>query len=180
MTNTVDLNEKALENEKKDFIKLCKLLETGARIIMILMMIVAPLLALFVGLDAFGIVVDIKSAVAEDWVTIAGVFVVCIGFGIGLNFIASIFRTMRLGETPFRYDVADKIKAAGTVFALTGALCFIMNVAVMILEAAGILNFDSFTSLPDFFSFVFGVFLLALAYVFNYGCKLQQESDETL
>jgi hypothetical protein len=135
---------------------------------------------LAIGLDVLDILVDIEGFMAEDYIMLGCATLLCVCFGIGLNFIASVFRNMRLGETPFRYDVADKMKGAGMAFVVASGLAFMFNVTLMILNGAGVLEFADAPSYPDFFSFVLGVFLLALAYVFNYGCKLQQESDETI
>lgn len=180
MGKTVDLNERALEKEKKDFVKLCRLLETGAMTIMILILVAVPTFVLALGLDALNVAVEIEGFMTEDIIMLVCAIVLCTCFGIGLNFISKVFRNMRLGETPFRYDVADKMKGAGTAFVVAGGLSFIFNITLMILNGAGVLDFADVPTYPDFFSFVLGVFLLALAYVFNYGCKLQQESDETI
>ncbi len=180
MDKTVDLNERALEKEKKDFVKLCKMLEVGARTITILILIAVPVFILAIGLDALNIVVEIEGFMAEDYIMLGCATLLCVCFGIGLNFIANVFRKMRIEETPFRYDVADKMKGAGVAFVVAGGLAFIFNVTLMILNGASVLDFADVPTYPDFFSFVLGVFLLALAYVFNYGCKLQQEADETI
>ena len=74
--------------------------------------------------------------------------------------------------------VADKMKGAGYALAASGVIGFILNMIATVLEANGGFVLEMY--MPETVPFLFGVFLIALAYVFNYGCKLQQESDETI
>lgn len=181
MDKVVDLNEKALEKEKKDFNKMCRFFEMLATVFRTLIMICVPILLVFYIISALGWVdigEDFRSA--EGLITTIALSITCIGYVIALNFGAKIFKTVRTAETPFRYDVSDKMKGAGLALIVTGILGFILNVLVRVLMANSTLYFDTMTYMPDTVPFLFGVFLLALAYIFNYGCKLQQEADETI
>ena len=67
---------------------------------------------------------------------------------------------------------ASKIKAAGMALIGTGFLAIVA--AVM----EGFFKETTIRIELDFF--IWGAVILAIAYIFNYGCKLQQESDETI
>lgn len=96
------------------------------------------------------------------------------------NFMRLLFKRLKESDTPFRYDIADKMKGAA------GVLTF-GSLAGMVLFIVYMLFFYS-AALPDFFIvqtvniviLVIGMILQAFALIFEYGCKLQQESDETL
>lgn len=181
MDKTIDLNEKALEKEKKDFVKLCRMFELLAKVFRMIMLICLPILLLFYIFSTFGWVdMGDEFRSVEGLVTTISLCVVCIGFIIALNFGADIFRIVRTAETPFRYDVADKMKGAGFALSVTGIVGFVLNMVIQMFVANGIMYFDTMIYMPDMVPFLFGVFLIALAYIFNYGCKLQQESDETI
>ena len=181
MSKKVDITKRTLEQEKQDFIKICKCFGILTNVIRILMAVCVVLLVLFAILGATGVSeLSYEFTTKEGIVSTLSVCAVCIGYVIALNFGVSIFRTLRNGETPFRFDIADKIKGAGYALVVTGAVGFLLNVLVQFLVASGDLFFGNMQYLPDTVPFFFGVMLIALAYVFNYGCKLQQESDETL
>ncbi len=183
MAKTVDVTERTLEQERQSFMKMCKAFWCGANVIRIIMIVCVSILALCLIIGAAGGAAD--SGV-EEFSTVGGMFytvsvcVIATGYIIALGFGAKIFKSLRNGETPFRYDIADKLKGAGCVMMVTGGLGFALNVVVQGLKANGVEGIGTATELPDLVPFVFGAFLVALAYVFNYGCKLQQESDETL
>jgi len=96
------------------------------------------------------------------------------------NFMRQLFKRLKESDTPFRYDIADKMKGAAGVLTF-GAL------AGMILFIICILFFNT-SAHPDFLIvqsvnlviLVIGMILQTFALIFEYGCKLQQESDETL
>lgn len=181
MAKTVDLNEKTLEKEKQDFIKMCRFFEMLANVLKIGMLVCVPVLVVVIVLSTTGIIeMGEHYNSAEGIVSTGALCISCVGFIIALNFGVKIFKNVRTAESPFCYDIADKIKGAGFALAVTGVVDFLMNVTVKFLVANGTLYFKTMTYLPDTIPFLFGAFLLALAYIFNYGCKLQQEADETL
>lgn len=176
-----NITERTLEQEKQGFVKMCRCFEIGANAIRILMLIFIPALIFVMITSATGLVdAGEQFTSAEGLISMCALCVICVGYFVALNFGVSIFRSLRNGETPFRYDVADKLKGAGVAMIVTGIVGFVLNVMVECFIANGMLHFGEMQYLPDTIPFIFGAFLVALAYVFNYGCKLQQESDETL
>lgn len=179
MAKVIDVNERTLEKEKAGFIKMCRFFEIIARVFMIGMIVCLPILLFFYIAASTGLVSDVADfATPENLYSVFGLCGVCIGYIIALNFGAKIFKTVRTAESPFRYDVADKMKGAGYALAASGVIGFILNMIATVLEANGGFVLEMY--MPETVPFLFGVFLIALAYVFNYGCKLQQESDETI
>ena len=177
MAKTVDIAERALEKEKKSFITFCKAAEVFLSI-MCALMIVAPI--------AIVIMIIMQFAMQNgEYTTPEGLFngiysvVTCVGMAIAFNFGVKIFSTLKDGETPFRYEIADKIKAAGMAFFATGIVHVIGEALNGFLNATGVFAGELSINL-GFNFFIWGAFLTAIAYIFNYGCKLQQESDETL
>lgn len=179
MAAIVDVNERTLEKDKIKFVKMCRFFEMLARIFMIIMIVCLPVLLLFYIAASAGLVSGMSEyATPENMYFVASLCGVCIGYITALNFGARIFKTVRTAETPFRYDVADKIKGAGYALAASGALGFVLNMVAVVLKAKS--GFAIEAHMPEAAPFLFGVFLIALAYVFDYGCKLQQQADETL
>lgn len=178
-----DIKERTLEQEKQSFMKMCKAFWCGANVIRIIMIVCVSILALCLIIGVAGGAADSgmeEFSTAGGMIAVASMCVIATGYIIALGFGAKIFKTLRDGETPFRYDIADKLKGAGYVMMVTGGLGFVLNVVIQCLKANGVEGIGTAIELPDLIPFVFGSFLVALAYVFNYGCKLQQESDETL
>lgn len=181
MAKTIDVNERTLEQEKASFLKICRYFEALANIFRT-GIIVCIILLFFSCIGSFAGWVDAEDKLtsAEGWISVASISVSCIGYVIALNFGAAIFRSLRTAETPFRYDIGDKMKGAGITLIVIGVVGFVLNLTVNYFIANGTLDFETMNYLPDTVPFLFGAFLTALAYVFNYGCKLQQESDETI
>ena len=180
MAKTVDITERTLEQEKQRFIKMCRAFHCGANVVRIIMIVCVSLLGLFLIIGAAGVELTEEFNTVGGMISVASLCVICLGYIIALGFGAKIFKSLRDGETPFRYDIADKLKGAGCVMMTTGAVGFVLNMILQCLSMNGCEGIGMIDELPDFAPFVFGAFLAALAYVFNYGCKLQQESDETL
>ena len=177
MNKTVDINERTLEKEKKNFISFCK----GAEIFLSIMCafaIIAPIIVVAITIMSF---VTTKAVLTDPETVFIGIYIIvtCIGLAIALNFGIKVFRMLKDGETPFRYEISDKIKAAGMTFFGTG-IVHIIGVAVnTFFKATAVFKGEiSVNIVLDFF--IWGAVLIAIAYIFNYGCKLQQESDETI
>ena len=75
------------------------------------------------------------------------------------------------------YEIADKIKGAAMAVFVTATIDFIAEIIMGILEVNGIWEINVNIT---FDYFIWSAILFAIAYIFNYGCKLQQESDETI
>ena len=171
MKKAVDVNERTFEEEKKDFALVCRVFEV----------LCVVLLAVFaVGALAVTVIIAIMGADMKDVLVLFVNSIVPI-FGIvsALNFGRAIFRTLKDGETPFRYDIADKVKGASYALILS-------SFAAILLQSASHLFSEKFSDICHYFFFltigslVVGLLLGVMSYVMNYGCKLQQESDETL
>ena len=113
------------------------------------------------------------------------VFLVLGGIALLWNAARHIFRRLRTAETPFCYDIADKIKGAGFLAILLGIISLVYRTVVELISKNGgnFVKSDGYMDLgyPFIYSvLILGVVLMITAYVFNYGCKLQQEADETL
>ncbi len=183
MNKTVDINERTLEKEKKSFISFCKGAE-GCMIVFQIIMIIGSVLILLTTilaniLKGTGLTVDFTG----DYTTVQGIFnniyvLICsIGMAVAFNFGRNIFRKLKDGETPFRYEIADKIKGAAMAVFVTATIDFIAEIIMGILEVNGIWEINVNIT---FDYFIWSAILFAIAYIFNYGCKLQQESDETI
>ena len=98
-----------------------------------------------------------------------------LSLAIASRFGSAAFRSMERSETPFLYDVSDKIKAAAQWLLGGSVLCSLYKGVV------GLFGFDLFSSELSFTgNLVSGMILFALVYVIERGCCLQKESDETL
>ena len=171
MAKTVDLNAKTLEQEKQDFILICKVFQAACIVFAVcaaalVAIVLVPLI--LTGAEMLTTVVFIINALT-----------LLLGFVTACNFGWKIFGTLKNGESPFRYDIADKVKGAAFTLLGTGFIgFFIQTVSYTVSE--------HFSDIGHYFSFasfgccIMGAGLGVAAYIMNYGCKLQQESDETL
>ena len=183
MKKTVDINERTLEKEKKNFITFCKVAEAFLSIMCAFMIVGA--IAIVIILIMNFIMKNSPVPSSNEYSTPEGIFmgvyllVICIGMSISLNFGIKVFKTLKDGETPFRYEIADKIKAAGMSLIGTGIVYVAAELINGFFNAADVFGGEvSFNVDMDFF--IWGAVIIAVAYIFNYGCKLQQESDETI
>ena len=177
MNKTVDINERTLEKEKKSFISFCKIAEALLGVALVFTIIGA--IAVFVLMLASNID-SLSEGFQGDYTTPENIFnsifiiLACIGMSISLNFGVKVFKTLKDGETPFRYEIADKIKAAGMALIGTGVLEIVAGIM------KGFFAFEDTVVKIELDFFIWGAVILAIAYIFNYGSKLQQESDETI
>ena len=181
MNKTVDINERTLEKEKKNFIEFCKAAEGVLSVFLAIMIIGAIALVIVMIMDNAMKNAPVPSD--SEYTTAEGIFNgivglgMLIGYSIAVNFGVKVFKKLKDGETPFRYEIADKIKGAAMAVFVTATIDFIAEIIMGILEVNGIWEIDV-TITFDYF--IWSAILFAVAYIFNYGCKLQQESDETL
>lgn len=116
------------------------------------------------------------------WVKLAFLPLQTIALIVTVNFVIKLFKEIETGETPFRYSVADKLKGmsdailAGSV--VLGAPGLIITIVNVFTNAEGS-STTSFTMIMLGGLFL-GALFKALSYIFAFGCRLQQESDETL
>ncbi len=185
MNKTVDINERTLEAEKNDFVGFCKV---GEKLLTLFyVMVVVGAVALFIMLILSNVM---KNEILDEelrlkFTTANGIFdnvcniIIFIGTSIALRHFIKVFQILKDGKTPFRYEVADKIKASGLIFLNTGVIALIAEFIRLVLTVLNLYNSDE-TIVFELSPLIWAAGLLAIAYIFNYGCKLQQESDETI
>ncbi|MBQ8613907.1 MAG: hypothetical protein IJ416_06795 [Ruminiclostridium sp.] len=171
MKKAVDVNARTLEEEKKDFVLICKVFE-------VLCIVITAVFA-FIAVVVTGISVSLGAGIKDVLVFSANSAILLFGMISALNFGRTIFKSLKSGETPFRYDIADKVKGASLALLLSSFLSIlVLGGSCLISEAfAGICHYYFFILMSGF---VAGGILGIMSYVMNYGCKLQQESDETV
>ena len=101
-------------------------------------------------------------------------------FFIVAGYVEQIFGRLRKAETPFMYDIADKMKGLGYVLGsggIIGGAAF--SIFQLFIEDLSDEWFE-FSLIAGFVLMVVGLIVTAFALIFEHGCKLQRESDETL
>lgn len=186
--DTNDVMERTLAKEKAQYEKCCKVMHIFS-IMMSIMFAAATVLCLIVPTVQLiqqsnqGMETDIKSTAVSAFY----LFLVLGGIGLLWNSARHIFRRLRTVKTPFCYDIADKIKGAGFLAVALAVIWRIYRTIAELLIKNGKIRIvwepEAFKELGNTIIFsmaMLGVVLIIIAYVFNYGCKLQQEADETL
>ncbi|MBQ8781083.1 MAG: hypothetical protein IJZ72_05370 [Oscillospiraceae bacterium] len=185
MNKVTDINERTLEKEKRQFIFFCKIAEMLFTFLLACLVVGAIAIVIMTIMRLAG-VVDIETTdiySPQEFVFTAIYYIICcIGWAIIVNFGAKVFKTLKDGETPFRYEVADKIKAAGITCVCMWGFELISEIIRSCLVSLNVFASASMTMEISISSEMLtrGFVITAIAYIFNYGCKLQQESDETL
>ena len=171
MKKAVDVNARTLEEERKDFVTICKVFE-------VMCMVFTGVFALL-SVGVIGVIIYLGAETKDVLVIALNSGILLFGMISALNFGRAIFKSLKSGETPFRYDIADKVKGASFALLLSSMLeIIVLGGSCTVSEGfADICHFYFFILLGGF---VAGGILGIMSYVMNYGCKLQQESDETL
>lgn len=185
MKKAVDVIERTLEKDKKSFIFVCRMGEVFS-ILILVMCIIGALAAGFMSvMYILGIAIDSEFAtphIAEEIYCMINGICIALGLAVTCNFSVKIFNSLKTGDTPFKYDIADKIKGAGITLIVTGLFGslteFIHTVLIDNRVFLGENTIGIISGCEDMI--ILSVILMSVAYIFNYGCKLQQESDETL
>lgn len=99
-----------------------------------------------------------------------------VSFAVALIYAIKICKILKDGETPFRVEVANYINKAGSALLYGGFIGYICN--PFLIEGAE--NFSMALFIGYSANILVGTTLTLIAYAFKYGCKLQQESDETI
>lgn len=175
MKTSIKKSKKTSEIEKKEFIKFCRICKiiaitmSGGMFICSLTFIYEMLIDIVLGNRWNTFLFS-----AENAITLIGM---CISF----TFIAKMFDELKTGSSPFTYSLADKIKSAAKIMLITGIIGYIIKIVSSVLFYSGIYNdVDLLIYEGEIACLIIGFMLISLAYIFRYGCKLQQESDETL
>lgn len=171
MAKVIDVNERTLEKETEEFRLVCKVFEVFCIAIFSVIFIIA--------VAVIGIAVFIGAEMSDVLTFAVNNAVLLMGLASALNFGRSIFRKLKNGETPFRYDIADKVKGASIALCGSGFLGILVQSVSHLFSAA-------FSDICHYYLFIaignciVGIILGIVSYVLSYGCKLQQESDETI
>lgn len=171
MAKTVDITERTFEQEKKEFATVCQVFEAACIVLFVTFAVIVVIV--------LGVAIAVGAPLNDVAVLVLNSLMLLLGMSSALNFGRAIFKSLRSGETPFRYDIADKVKGASIALVMSGLLgILVQSISHIFSEAFGdICHYYFFISVGNIF---IGVLLGIMSYVMNYGCKLQQESDETL
>ena len=173
---TVDVNERTLEQEKQYLKKTSEIVRIEAvcfAIALILLMVMETIPSVSDG----GIDTSLLFWVKLIFLPFQAVAAIVVS-----NFVTRLFKEIENGDTPFRYSIADKLKGLSDAI-LWGSVIFAAPYLVSAFVSAftetegAQTNASAVIMLGGLF---LGVLFKALSYIFGYGCKLQQESDETL
>ena len=185
---TNDILERTLAQEKSRYEKFCRIMYALSTV----MAIFFVLAAVFCLIATIVQEIQYKNNGGETDMlatVISALYVALVLGGVGLlwNAARHIFRRLKIAETPFCYDIADKIKGAGFLAILVAIISGVYRLIVEVLLRNGVIRTfaksDGYLDIGyPFIGFlgILGIVLMIVAYVFNYGCKLQQEADETL
>ena len=184
MNKTINVLERTLEKEKESFVKTNKVLHFVFIVLQILSLMLAIMTSIMLVMMGINNVFKISDSFSfpDIYLTLT-LMVISVCYFIAFNHARKIFDIFKSGESPFRYDVADKMKGAATAIIAANLINF--AIGLIYLAVGGFMklsNDESFEIVINFDlgSLILGILIYAFSYVFNYGAKLQQESDETL
>ena len=184
MKKTIDVLERTLEKEKESFVKTNKglhLVFTVFQVLSLMMAIMTSIMLVMTGIIAVFKISD--SIRFPDVYPTLTLLVISVCYFIAFNHARKIFDIFKNGESPFRYDVADKMKGAATAIIAANLINF--AIGLVYFAVGGFMKLNNAEVFEMEFKFdlgglILGILIYAFSYVFNYGAKLQQESDETL
>ena len=176
----LNINERTHKKETAEFISACQVFEIFSIIGLVAFVAGALFLIWEAIFNAESVSAATETSLLSVILTDICNIICCIGICIALKFSAAIFGKLKDGETPFRYDIGDKIRAAGITLAATGAAAFLIKFTCNLLCSFDIITDTVAVGLSDSYLCLMGALICIFSYIFNYGCKLQQESDETL
>ena len=98
---------------------------------------------------------------------------------LALAFAYTIFQSIGKGLSPFSHVISERIRAIGILLIISAIIAWPVG------SLAARVIWPDKTSYPiiisvDWGTLLFGFIISCLASIFQYGCILQQESDETL
>jgi len=173
---TVDVNERTLEQEKQYLKKTSEIVRIEAvcfAIALILLMVMETIPSI----SDDGIDTSLLFWVKLIFLPFQAAAAIVIS-----KFVIGLFKEIETGTTPFRYSIADKLKGLSDAI-LVGSVIFaapgIISTFVCAFTETEVSQTNAYAVIMLGGLFL-GALFRALSYIFNYGCKLQQESDETL
>ena len=173
---TVDVNQRTLEQEKQYLKQTSGIVRVEAVCFAVALMML--------------IVQEMISSAPADGESVSALFIVKLVFLpfqaaaaiIITKFVIALFNEIEKSETPFRYSVADKLKGLSNAIIggsiIFGAPYLITTLVYAFTETEG--QHTNASAVIMLGGMCLGVLFRALSYIFGYGCRLQQESDETL
>lgn len=176
----LDINERTHKKETADFISACQVFEIFSIIGLVAFIAGALFLAWEVIFNAESVAIKTDTSLFSVILSDICSIICCLGICIALKFSVTIFGKLKNGETPFRYDIGDKIRAAGISLVVTGTSVFTIKFSSNLLCSFDIIADIVAVDLSDSYLCLMGALICVFSYIFSYGCKLQQESDETL
>ena len=176
----LNINERTHKKETAGFISACQVFEIFSIIGLVAFAAGALFLIWEAAFNAESVSINTETSLFSVILTDICYIICCIGICIALKFSSAIFGKLKNGETPFRYDIGDKIKAAGISLTVTGILVFMVKFICNLLCSFDIITDIVAIDFSDSSLCLMGALICIFSYIFNYGCKLQQESDETL
>lgn len=176
----LDINEKTHKKETAEFISACQVFEIFSIIGLVAFAAGALFLVWETIFNADKVSINTETTIFSVILTNICSIICCIGICIALKFSATIFGKLKNGETPFRYDISDKIRAAGITLTATGGTVFIIKFTCNMLCSFDIITDIVAVDFSDSYLCLMGALICIFSNIFSYGCKLQQESDETL
>ncbi len=184
MNKTINVLERTLEKEKESFVKTNKVLHFVFIVLQILSLMLAIMTSIMLIMAGINAVFEFSDSISFPNVyPILTLLVISVCYFIAFNHARSIFDIFKSGESPFRYDVADKMKGAATAIIAANLINFAIGLVYFAVGGFMKLNNDESFEMAikfDLGNLVLGIMIYAFSYVFSYGAKLQQESDETL
>jgi len=124
----------------------------------------------------------IISAVQSDIEEMYGsifMFIDCAAFAVICTIGCGIIKLFKASETPFVSGVSKRLRAMA--FIVMGAFLVSVGVKLVFKAVTEVVPQDGYTGyFENPYGMIFVTLLIMLSYIFDIGCKLQRESDETI
>lgn len=166
------------ENKAQSFKKVCGRIHAASVILLVLEIIFAVIYLLGVtGIDAMW--------TGNIWETVPELIRTATML-IMFNYMRLIFGQLRRSETPFLPEVSRRLKAIAYTLIIGGGAYWIAGFAVLgalqyFAAIPRVVGIDVSAAVVFGVLFVmFGCVIWGISYIFERGCELQKESDETL
>lgn len=173
MSKVIDVNERTLEQERRDLKKTSRIVRIET-----VCFAAAILCALVAGAVKYAEGSTVKFC---TWLSYLSLPFDAAAILVVVNFVTALFREIERGDTPFRYPIADKMKGLASAVIAAG---LVIGLPQTVVQAVDLFAVGSSHGMGGSVILLGGLFLgcvlMAVSYVFALGCKLQQESDETL
>ena len=167
--------KKKVKSPEKSFQNVCKDLHTVFGFLLILNVIAA----VFVAIGSIGGFID-GTLIFWDYILMYMSSAIMITV---FNYLRLIFKELKTSETPFCMEASRRIRAVAQTFVIGGGVYWISSIILHGLQYMNALSTNREEVPMDATGILYiivGSIIWGIAYIFNYGSKLQQESDETI